>query len=109
MKHAILALVTVALVSAPAAADVIPTSAAAPAERAALERTLADRGLPPIDARALASGVSASDAAYFADAPERVQLVGGLLFEEWASAAIAAVGVPVATYLILRATDIYGD
>lgn len=108
MKHAVLSLLIVSLAAAPAAADVIPTSNAA-GDRAALERTLADRGVAPIDARALASTVNGSDAAYFAAAPERVQLVGGLLFEEWAGAAIAAVGVPVATYLLLRAVDIYGD
>ena len=109
MKRILLGFLILCLASAPAAADVIPTSPGAADDRAALERALTDRGVAAIDARAVASTVNAPDAAYFAAAPERVQLVGGLLFEEWAGAAIAAVGIPVATYLLLRAVDIYGD
>ena len=85
----------------------IPTSPAQ--QNAGLQETIQDRGIEAPDARSLARAVTPEDAAYFASAPERVQVVGGILFEEWAGAIVGAVGIPVATYLLLRAVDIYGD
>jgi hypothetical protein len=90
-------------------ADVIPTAPDARAEKAAVERTLLRRGLEGPEARALAGALGAEDAAYFARSPERVQSVGGLLFEEWAESALALVGIPVVAYLIMRAAKVYGD
>lgn len=89
-------------------ADVIPAAPQA-GPKPALEQTLVERGIAAPEARSMASAASSEDAAWFEDNPERVQAVGGLLFEEWMGAAIAVVGIPLATYILLRGVDIFGD
>ena len=90
-------------------ADVIPSKSKASKAKAGVARALQERGFDANHARALAGHVSPADADYFNAAPERVQMVSGILFEEWLGAAVAALGVPLATYFLLRAADIYGD
>jgi hypothetical protein len=111
MKRIIALSLTLSLAAAPALrADVIPAAGPAPAApRAELAKTLQERGLAAAEARMLAERVGPEDAAWFAQDPQRVQAVGGLLFEEWAGAALAAVGIPLAVYVLLRGSDIYGD
>lgn len=55
------------------------------------------------------SGLSAADAAYFAAAPERVQVVSGLTFDHWAGALALVVGLPAIAFLSARIINIFGD
>lgn len=90
-------------------ADVIPTKGKAKAAKSDVQGAMVERGIDGDDAVRLASQMTPDDAAYFSGRPERVQMVSGIMFEEWVGAAILVVGIPLGIAGTLAAIRIYGD
>lgn len=90
-------------------ADVIPSKAKPKGDRAQVQGAMVDRGVAEGEARTLVSQMTPDDAAYFGGSPDRVQMVSGILFEEWIGAAILVVGIPLGIYGTMAAIRTYGN
>lgn len=90
MKTPLLCLLAVLTAAAPCFADVVPTQydAKSPEDRAAVQSRLETLGASPAAAELRVRQLSASDLAFFAAQPERVQSAGGLYWYEWLGGAV---------------------
>ncbi len=108
------ALFAATLFSAPLRADVIPTRYASDSgAQAKVESRLAELGFAAEDARLKAARLGDAEASYFAQAPERLQLVGqeiwggqsDNLWWEWVLGFVALAGVGFGYYIFAIRND----
>jgi hypothetical protein len=108
MRKALIVLCIAALFAPPIAADVIPSRPGGDckAEKAKVKEGLVKRGFSETDAQAHVKRMSADDLEFFAANEGRIQLAGGLLFEEWLLGGLmAAAVVGAALFIHAQAND----